>query len=667
MINGYPVHTYRTFVGSLRATGYAGHIILGIANDAPYHIVDYLTSQNVTIQYIENAEKCTYNGTKSNTEKVFDMQKTNGWKCTKEYPDYKLTWARFVHYADWLNECTQCTDGVILTDVRDAYFQRDPFVSAVIQNQQYPLMVFEEDPELDNTDWLTQTPVKSCRGIEVAKQISKTRMLCSGSTMGNREGILEYLSVMKEEFDYWKTRDECRLGGSGDDQSIHNYLYYTGRFKIAISIPYRTGPINVVGYRAARISEQAHKEAKEKGLDKVDGNFYIKNNKWQEWLPKEHGMIDPDTGLILNLDGTISAQVHQVDRFGFPNIQWVNKMKDLGWPYNRGSAKPATSEEEHEQPKLYDDGYKFLKPSDFKPLSNVKTKYLYADAEGSAKTLLNAAQTPRSIPDDIIDPVIEEERCKSYGLTYSGRKKRRRIFYGSNIADDSWHTISTHALEFYGIFHTVVFAESNRTQMHYPRTVRFGKGSESLQLLQNNMYGPNNTTNVHVEMFINEDRWPKDLGWEGMQASVIVERWKANGMTHDDIAYLSDVDEVYTRDFIRAMQICDVRQFDSHNNCEDARISACSLVFEGGPKCAVQRHSWHHPDLTIGACVEGINNEPHLHPEVVRHWPPPKHLAHKYPSSGTGWLGDGYTMRSKFSKLPKNTTHYPLFNTHDFR
>lgn len=70
MINGYPVHTYRTFVGSLRATGYAGHIILGIANDAPYHIVDYLTSQNVTIQYIENAEKCTYNGTKSNTEKV---------------------------------------------------------------------------------------------------------------------------------------------------------------------------------------------------------------------------------------------------------------------------------------------------------------------------------------------------------------------------------------------------------------------------------------------------------------------------------------------------------------------------------------------------------------------------------------------------------------------
>ena len=70
MINGFPTHIYQTFVGSLRATGYSGNIILGIASDAPTSTVDYLASQNVTIKYIENAEKCTYNGTKSNTEKV---------------------------------------------------------------------------------------------------------------------------------------------------------------------------------------------------------------------------------------------------------------------------------------------------------------------------------------------------------------------------------------------------------------------------------------------------------------------------------------------------------------------------------------------------------------------------------------------------------------------
>ena len=311
-----------------------------------------------------------------------------------------------------MDECTECTDGVILTDVRDAYFQRDPFITANKRNQTHQLMVFEEDPRLDNTNWLTVIPVRACRNYTVGP----TRMLCSGSTMGSREGIIEYLKVMKEEFDYWKVRDECRIPIKGDDQSIHNYLYYTGRFKHATSIPYRTGPINVVGHRAARIAEQAKKEALEKGFEKVRWDFYVKNDKWQEWLP-----LETDTGLITNLDGSISAQLHQVDRFGELNSHWVAENKKLGWPYN----KEDMSDEED---------YIYLRPSDFTPLEYSETDILYADAEGSAKTLLKEAQTPRSIPDENIDPVVEEARCKRYNLKYSGRKERRKVFYGSNIA-----------------------------------------------------------------------------------------------------------------------------------------------------------------------------------------------------------------------------------------
>ena len=44
-------------------------------------------------------------------------------KCLKAYPDYKITWARFLLYRDWLLECPTCSDGVMLTDVRDAFFQ----------------------------------------------------------------------------------------------------------------------------------------------------------------------------------------------------------------------------------------------------------------------------------------------------------------------------------------------------------------------------------------------------------------------------------------------------------------------------------------------------------------------------------------------------------------
>ena len=136
------------------------------------------------------------------------------WKCPKKYPDYKLSWARFLFYRDWLAQCHACTDGVMLTDVKDAVFQAgevfysnnihstdcflilffstDPFVAAVNLNQQAPLMFFEEHPYVKNTHWLTDTPVSSCKKYTVGE----TPVLCSGSTMGSREGIIDYINVM---------------------------------------------------------------------------------------------------------------------------------------------------------------------------------------------------------------------------------------------------------------------------------------------------------------------------------------------------------------------------------------------------------------------------------------------------------------------------------------
>lgn len=41
---------YQTFVGSLRATGYDGHIILGIDEHPDEVVIQYLSSQNVTMK-----------------------------------------------------------------------------------------------------------------------------------------------------------------------------------------------------------------------------------------------------------------------------------------------------------------------------------------------------------------------------------------------------------------------------------------------------------------------------------------------------------------------------------------------------------------------------------------------------------------------------------------
>jgi len=218
---------------------------------------------------------------------------------------------------------------VILTDVRDAFFQRDPFVTAVKRNQVHPLMVFEESPETDTEHWLTDRPVSACR----KHKLGKKPMLCSGSVMGSREGILDYIESMEEEFKYWMQRENCRIDIRGDDQSIHNYLYYTNRFKNAVSIPHRQGPIHVVGYQAARIFETAKKEAKDAGIG--IRRIFTHDNNWKEWLPRKYSLINTNTGLIVNEDGTPSAQVHQVDRFGPLIATWRNKMIKQGWPYNK--------------------------------------------------------------------------------------------------------------------------------------------------------------------------------------------------------------------------------------------------------------------------------------------------------------------------------------------
>jgi hypothetical protein len=127
MATNMHIDDYQRFVGSLRATGFSGTIILGISDNASDEIRTYLSSQQVIMKdYVVG--KCTYSGQVGNEGKPIDMENppsNHPWKCPKAYPDYKQTHARFVLYKDWImNDCVQCTDGIMLTDARDAYYQQ---------------------------------------------------------------------------------------------------------------------------------------------------------------------------------------------------------------------------------------------------------------------------------------------------------------------------------------------------------------------------------------------------------------------------------------------------------------------------------------------------------------------------------------------------------------
>jgi len=330
---GYGLNVYQQFVGTLRATGYKGYIILGISKHPPPDVKRYLHDMNVIMKEVPLAENCTYKG-----YLMESGEPSTNKKCPAAYPDYKFSWARFPLARDWLVECDDCTGGVMLTDSRDAYFQSDPFTypfgDKPIDYLPGELMVFEETPELTTDHWIASIPVEKCRKYELKGR----PMLCSGSTMGTRQGILDHINSMVEEFDYWKEHQECRSDMAGDDQSIHNHLYYNSQLKNAVSIPHRTGPIHIVGVQADKIFRTSIRKAMEEGYGKdlhkaedfVNRFGYMHWNEsrtderstggrrkdWRTWLPPEHNLIDPKTGFITNLNGKPSPQVHQFDRFG---------------------------------------------------------------------------------------------------------------------------------------------------------------------------------------------------------------------------------------------------------------------------------------------------------------------------------------------------------------
>lgn len=182
---GYRLSVFHLFVGSLRRSGFTGNIILGVSPESEMadDVKEYLKSQNVTMKHLQFVN-CTY-----------ENFGTEG--CVYPYQDIKIRWSRFPLQRDWLLECDQCTGPVLVSDIRDAFFQENPFGRSKSTGQSPPpvqgLQVFEENPVQTTDHWVVSFPVEKCKGIKFTKP-----MLCSGTTIGTREAMLRYLTDMHE-------------------------------------------------------------------------------------------------------------------------------------------------------------------------------------------------------------------------------------------------------------------------------------------------------------------------------------------------------------------------------------------------------------------------------------------------------------------------------------
>lgn len=228
---------------------------------------------------------------------------------------------------------------------------------------------------------------------------------------------------------------------------------------------------------------------------------------------------------------------------------------------------------------------------------------------------LSASWTPLQrellLDDDSHAINLEEEkkRCASYGFGFPSDTtlplRRRRLFYGALISGDSAEVIKATSMEQYNIFHTVSLIESNTTHNLTPKKWRFFGSEDASKELHwlYQLFGPK--TKVSVDYYVTSLSKAQikdfyELLTENLQREGHMYRWKFNGMRPDDIAIVGDMDETFSRDFLRALQVCDVPNFRSGQSCRAPKVIASTLMFEASPEC-----SWNVVKNWVGDNAEG--------------------------------------------------------------
>lgn len=244
---------YKRLIASLRATGYAGNIILGIQPNVPEKALKILKDSNVTV----------YTVTPSKCQSPIDKYKDNHGKplkCFKSVEKLPVEWGKYELARRWIEECKTCTGRVLLAlDGKTTFFQSNPFANLDVYAGK-DLLFSEElaphtdpfyyDPDKEDTrhtrlgkNFISRA--KSCYGDVDKNTFGVHRpMLTPSTVIGSRERVLGYLAVLAAELEKSIKSSSCKLG-TMNEKFIMNYLYYKGVFAGAtdqtMTMPWGTG------------------------------------------------------------------------------------------------------------------------------------------------------------------------------------------------------------------------------------------------------------------------------------------------------------------------------------------------------------------------------------------------------------------------------------------
>lgn len=262
ILSTYPLYYVKPFFASLKKSGYNGAVVI-FTNTIDRSTENYLNELNILV--IPYSNTWPYIQDQALAEHIP--------QCDQPLSPNSL---RYLLYNAFLKANSRLHDKVLISDVRDVYFQRNPFDFPYKKG----LSVFMEDTTMTigrqehNRYW-----IENGFGPTALQKLSEKPISCSGITIGDTDSMLDYFDKM--------IRYICSLVNiPGLDQGIHNYLLHTGSLPLAHDYTDDAGPVSTIS----------------------------------AFKPKQ--AIRIENGKVVGIHGRVINIVHQYDRCDVLLIRW---------------------------------------------------------------------------------------------------------------------------------------------------------------------------------------------------------------------------------------------------------------------------------------------------------------------------------------------------------
>ncbi|CAL6334011.1 unknown protein [Bathycoccus prasinos] len=229
------------FCKSARLAGFRGAIIIGITQLQGFH---------------ERKRK-----------KVFDKFNITGvYLNGLKGDEWGQSTCRYHAYLKLILHFASESDSILVSDVRDVFFQAEPFLSvpfgaANFLNTSAQVLLFSEGL---NDITIHKATLRNTRvnfrwilniyGPKKSNLIASNTVLCSGTTIGSKSGMLYYTRAMLYEAYQCLRRNPKKVDGKrghvcsgGADQGFHNYLFWNNMLNASVALCNAAGPVYTIG------------------------------------------------------------------------------------------------------------------------------------------------------------------------------------------------------------------------------------------------------------------------------------------------------------------------------------------------------------------------------------------------------------------------------------